>query len=97
MVNSTMVPISFSQGSHTSTQFANFEGSPKNPSGSIHPFILESSLQLVTWLVSRAREFGKTLEISFSTLQQKEQSRIPNQPGRSGICGAVDGVPFHVQ
>ena len=74
----------------------------KNPSGRQHPLLRESSLQLVAWLVSGidwySREFRRKLKSSFSALEAREQSRITNQPGRSGVASAVEGVwiPLHV-
>ena len=67
-----------------------------NPVGQTHPLLRNSSLNLAAWLVSgidsKQRDFRRRLSASCSTLVGRERQRVMNQPGKTGVCGAVDGV-----
>ena len=66
------------------------------PSGETHPLLRDSSLSLVAWLVSgidyEGQEFRKKLQVSSSIPVGGERLKLMNQPGKSGVCGVVNGV-----
>jgi hypothetical protein len=72
-----------------------------NPKGECHPLRLNSSLNLVAWLVSgrssKVRDCRPGLTSSFSAPVGRGLQEITSQPGNSGYCGVVEGVwiPLH--
>ena len=64
-----------------------------SPEGKTHPFIQNSSLRLVAWLVSGKVYLQKEYQKGLLTLSQMPQeqvlSQIANRPGESGLTGVI--------
>ena len=65
----------------------------ENPLGEKHPLILNSTLELVVWLVSGIPSLRKAyqaeLQNSLLMLGEKAPGSIMSQPGKNGFCGVV--------
>ena len=89
-------PMAMAMSIQSPLLIPSFQELLSGPAGQTHPLLQNSSLDLVAWLVSGKdgwpKDFRKTLSPSCSILEEGERHSLTNQPGRTGVCGVVQGV-----